>query len=172
LAAGLPKNCSNSATRSSIADRGNHALDETVAANPGMNALQLDIEHPASIRDFTVRVIEEFPSLNVLINNAGITRAEDLRAQQPNLEDAEAIVITNLLGPIRQTAALQPTFRRSRAQRSSMSHPGWLLPPWPLLPPIAPPRRRSIPIRSLCAISSKTCLLTSWSSFRHMRKPT
>jgi uncharacterized oxidoreductase len=89
-----------------IAGRRQAALDETTAANPGMRSLPLDIERPDAIRSFAAQVAAEFPSLNVLINNAGIMRAEKLLAQQPDLADAEAIVTTNLLGPIRLTAAL------------------------------------------------------------------
>jgi uncharacterized oxidoreductase len=40
------------------------------------------------------------------VNNAGIQRMEDLTSGQ--VTDAEAIVTTNLLGPIRLTAALLP----------------------------------------------------------------
>jgi uncharacterized oxidoreductase len=91
-----------------IASRRRQALDETTAANPGMQSLQLDIEHRAPIRAFAAHFIAEFPALNILINNAGIMRAENLLAQQPDLADVEAIVATNLLGPIRLTAALLP----------------------------------------------------------------
>ncbi len=89
-----------------IAGRRRQALDETTAANPGIKSFQLDIEHRAPIRAFAEQVIAEFPFLNVLINNAGIMRRENLLEQQPDLADAEAIVATNLLGPIRLTAAL------------------------------------------------------------------
>jgi uncharacterized oxidoreductase len=91
-----------------IAGRRQHALDETTAANPGMKSLPLDIEDSAAIRDFAAKAVAEFPSLNVLINNAGIMRAEKSLAQQLDLANAEAIVTTNLLGPIRLTAALLP----------------------------------------------------------------
>jgi uncharacterized oxidoreductase len=91
-----------------VAGRRLQALEETTAANPGIKSLQLDIEHRAPIHAFAAQVIAEFPSLNVLINNAGIMRAEKLLEQQPDLADAEAIVTTNLLGPIRLTAALLP----------------------------------------------------------------
>jgi len=91
-----------------IAGRRQHALDETTTANPGMKSIPLNIEDPAAIREFASKAIAEFPSLNFLINNAGIMRAEKLIAQQPDLTDAEAIVATNLLGPIRLTAALLP----------------------------------------------------------------
>jgi len=95
-----------------IAGRRQQALDETTAANPGMKSLPLDVENPAAIRAFAARVSGEFPALNVLINNAGIMRAEKLLDQQENLADAEAIMATNLLGPIRLTAALLPHLRQ------------------------------------------------------------
>src|ERR1019366_1269407 len=42
----------------------------------------------------------------------GIMRAENLQAQQDNLADAEATIVTNLLGPIRLTAALLSLLRK------------------------------------------------------------
>jgi uncharacterized oxidoreductase len=95
-----------------IAGRRKQALDETTAANPGMKSLTLDIEDPAAIRAFAARVAAEFPALNVLMNNAGIMRPENLLAQQEDLADAEATVATNLLGPIRLTAALLPLLQK------------------------------------------------------------
>ena len=89
-----------------IAGRRKQVLEETVAANPGMKFATLDIQDADSIRGFAAQVTRDFPALNVLINMAGIMRAEKLLAQ--NLADAEAIVATNLLGPIRMTTALLP----------------------------------------------------------------
>jgi uncharacterized oxidoreductase len=99
-----------------VAGRRQHTLDETTAANPGMKSLALDIEDPGAIREFAAKAAAEFPSINILINNAGIMRAEKLLAPQADLADAEAIVTTNLLGPIRLTAALLPQIQKqSRA---------------------------------------------------------
>ncbi|MEZ4407843.1 MAG: SDR family NAD(P)-dependent oxidoreductase [Polyangiales bacterium] len=95
-----------------IAGRRQSALDETTAANPGMASMTLDVERADEVRAFAAKVAAAYPSLNVLINNAGIMRAEDLRAQPDDLADAEAMVVTNLLGPIRLTAALLPTLRK------------------------------------------------------------
>jgi uncharacterized oxidoreductase len=95
-----------------IAGRRKQALDETTTANPGMKSLELDIQNPAAIRAFAARVIAEFPTLNFLVNNAGIMRPEKLLAQQADLADAEAMVATNLLGPIRLTAALLPLLQK------------------------------------------------------------
>jgi uncharacterized oxidoreductase len=98
-----------------IAGRRRQALEETTSANPGMKSLTLDIENPAAIRAFAAQVAADFPLLNVLINNAGIMRPEKLLAQQPDLADAEATVVTNLLGPIRLTAALLPLLEKQAA---------------------------------------------------------
>lgn len=89
-----------------IAGRRQSLLDETAAANPGMKALVLNIEDPDSIRDAAAKVTKHFPELNVVIHNAGIMKPENLKAGE--VENAEAIVRTNLLGPIRLTAALMP----------------------------------------------------------------
>ena len=83
-------------------------LDAATAANPGMKSIVLDTADPASIAAAVPKLIAEFPALNALLNNAGIMRPEFLKKGE--VADAEAIVTTNLLGPIRLTAALIPHF--------------------------------------------------------------
>jgi len=95
-----------------VAGRRKQALDETTSANPGMTSVTLDIEDPASIRSFAKQIARDYLGLNVLVNNAGIMRAEKLRAQPDDLADAEATIATNLLGPIRLTAALLPLLEK------------------------------------------------------------
>lgn len=95
-----------------VAGRRKQALDGTTAPNPGMTSLTLDIEDPANIRSFADRLKNHYPALNVLINNAGIMRAEKLQGQQDNLADAEATIATNLLDPIRLTGALLPLLQK------------------------------------------------------------
>jgi uncharacterized oxidoreductase len=83
-------------------------LEETTNANPGMASVTLDMDDPAAIRAFAKEVTTLHPTLNVVINNAGIARMEDLKSAPASLADAEAIVTTNILGPIRLTHALLP----------------------------------------------------------------
>src|SRR5260370_1948273 len=61
-----------------IAGRGQKSLDETTAANPGMKSVTLDVSDPKSIQSFAGQVTKDYPSLNVLINNAGIMGPENL----------------------------------------------------------------------------------------------
>lgn len=98
-----------------IAGRRREALDAVVAAHPGMRALTVDMQDAGAIREFAAAVTAQFPSVNVLLNNAGIMRPEKLLAQQPDLMDAEAIIATNLLGPVRLMAALLPHLQQQPA---------------------------------------------------------
>lgn len=90
-----------------IAGRRQRALDEAVAAHPGLHPYVLDVTDPASIAALAARVTAEHPALNVLINNAGIMQAEELLTATDTAV-AEHTVTTNLLGPIRLTHALLP----------------------------------------------------------------
>ena len=94
-----------------IAGRRAEVLDAVVAAHPGMARVVFDVEDAGALPGFAAEVVAGFPALNVLINNAGIMRAENMLAEPYGLADAEAMVVTNLLGPIRLTAALLPQLR-------------------------------------------------------------
>ncbi len=95
-----------------IAGRRKEMLEETTAANPGMRSFPVDLLDAAALRAFAAQTAAEFPALNVLINNAGIMRPENLLAQPADLAGAEAMIATNLLAPIRLTAALLPRLQR------------------------------------------------------------
>lgn len=95
-----------------IAGRGQKTLDETTAANPGMKSLTVNVSDPKSIQSFAAQVTKDYPSLNVLINNAGMMRPENLLEQPDDLSDVESTIATNLLGPIQLTAALLPSLRK------------------------------------------------------------
>ena len=98
-----------------LAGRRLSLLQEVVRAHPGMDAIELDIENGASIGKFAEELCRRHPKLNVVVHNAGIMRPEDLRGGSANLADAEATIATNLLGPIRLTAALLPHLLRQRS---------------------------------------------------------
>lgn len=92
-----------------ISGRRQAALDDVVAANPGMAAFTVDMADAADITRFAAEVVAAFPALNAVLNNAGIMVDEDILAAPAYLDTAEATIATNLLGPIRLTAALLPT---------------------------------------------------------------
>jgi len=62
-----------------IAGRGKKALEETIAANPGMKAAVLDMTDAAAISRFASEIKGDYPALNAVILNAGIMRTESLQ---------------------------------------------------------------------------------------------
>jgi uncharacterized oxidoreductase len=87
-----------------IAGRRLSTLEAVAEANPGIHFLSLDQGDSADIRRFAIELNDKNPDLNVIVNNAGIQRVEDLTTGGPGT--AEQTIAVNLLGPIRLTAAL------------------------------------------------------------------
>src|SRR6267378_3101573 len=77
--------------------------------------MRLDVEDPRAIDAFARQVQEQFPELNVLINNAGISKPEDLTAHTMDLSVARSIIQTNIVGVLHLTAVLLPTLKRQPA---------------------------------------------------------
>ena len=88
-----------------ISGRRKGHLAKTLEANPGMDAIELDVTDPESIRRAAGELISNYPTLNVLINNAGIMLIDDASAAVDD-ELVTSTIATNLMGPIRITGAL------------------------------------------------------------------
>jgi uncharacterized oxidoreductase len=88
-----------------VAARRQEPLEETAAGRDGIATALLDVADGDAIAPFAERLIAAHPALNVVIHNAGIMRCEDM-ATRRDLADMEAMIATNLLGPIRLTDAL------------------------------------------------------------------
>ena len=75
-------------------------------ANPGMKYWFLDVTDRASIQTVAGEVMEQFPELNCVINNAGLQKAHNFVGDVP-LNDAEMLeeIQANLVGAIRVAAA-------------------------------------------------------------------
>jgi uncharacterized oxidoreductase len=107
---GLAEALHNLGNKVIIAGRRRVYLDSAIAANPGMEAIELDITDPRSIDRVAAKLIADHPSLNVLINNAGIMQPD---AAAGKVDDALMVstITTNLMGPIRTTSALIEHFK-------------------------------------------------------------
>jgi len=97
-----------------IAGRREAALKTICAANPGMRSFALDVTDPGSVRDVAGKVVEQFPDLNCVLNNAGMQKSHDFAAGEP-LDDQAVLeeVETNLLGVIRVATAFLPHLRKT-----------------------------------------------------------
>lgn len=88
-----------------VTGRNSAKLDAAIEGRANMHAMPLDVTDADAIAAFAADVVQRFPDLNVLVNNAGVMMYEALDSER-DLSDAEATVVTNLLGPIRLTDAL------------------------------------------------------------------
>jgi uncharacterized oxidoreductase len=96
-----------------ISGRRKGHLAAVVTANPGIEAVALDIADPDNINAVAKKLIQQHPDLNVLVNNAGIMEAD----QAAGVIDDKLLVstvTTNLLGPIRLTSALMDQLKSRR----------------------------------------------------------
>ena len=102
---GLAEALHNRGNKVIVAGRRRSALDAVLAANPGMEAVELDVTDPTSIKRTAARLITDHPDLNVLINNAGIMQPDTAAGKIDDVLMVSTIT-TNLMGPIRMTSAL------------------------------------------------------------------
>ncbi len=105
IGAALAHRLHDAGNRVIVAGRRVDTLKAACEGRADMHAIALDVDDAASLADFAGRVLAAHPGLNVLVNNAGIMRFEDV-GNARDLSDAAATIETNLLGPIRLIDAL------------------------------------------------------------------
>jgi len=88
-----------------VTGRRQQALNEAIAGRERMTAYVLDVTSQNEVDAFVRQVVADHPGLNVLLNNAGVYSPEKITARR-DLADAEQMITTNILGPIRMTNAL------------------------------------------------------------------
>ena len=94
-----------------IAGRRESALKSVVDANAGMSYEILDVQNAASLQGFAAKVTAKYPSLNVLVNMAGIMQVEDL-VNSPDMSIIDGTIATNLTAPLHLTATLLPHLKQ------------------------------------------------------------
>jgi uncharacterized oxidoreductase len=80
-------------------------LDEVQAKYPKLNIIQSDISNPQQIATMAKRMKTEFPKLDVLVNNAGMSLYKNLTSSVEDLEGLTTEMNTNVGGVIRMTSA-------------------------------------------------------------------
>ncbi|KAF1004732.1 MAG: putative oxidoreductase [Luteibacter sp.] len=87
-------------------------LDAMMRERPGLVGFPLDVGNPDSLARLTETLRSQFPDLNMLIANAGISQAEDMGSDDWDASVAASIVDTNIMGVLRVTAAFLPMIRK------------------------------------------------------------
>lgn len=80
-------------------------LDEVKAKHPKLHTIQSDVADPAQIAALAAHVKADFPELDVLMNNAGVSHYRNLKAPAADLVGLTAEMNINLGGVIRMTSA-------------------------------------------------------------------
>jgi uncharacterized oxidoreductase len=89
-----------------VTGRRQAVLDAVKAQHPKLHTIQSDIADPQQIAALAARVKVQFPQLDVLMNNAGVGGAMNLRSPVGDLAGLTSEVDINLSGVIRMTSAL------------------------------------------------------------------
>ncbi len=114
---GLARRLQAAGNRVILTGRRQALLDAATAGHSDMTGIRSDVSDPAAIADLAARLAKDHPDLSVVVHNAGIMQAEALGADQSPLALSEAMITTNLLGPIRLTHALMPQLLGQPAAR-------------------------------------------------------
>ena len=97
--------------------RGRTAREALRAEGIDATPVGLDMADPASIEAAAAQVGQDYPHLDVLVNNAAIHYDTWQRASNADLAVVQEAITTNTLGPWRLSMALLPMLLRSKAPR-------------------------------------------------------
>ena len=90
-----------------VTGRDQARLDATVRALPGVHLFPSDAGDPKAIMALRDAVLARFPTLDTLINNAGIMRNLNL-AKPSGVEDVTREITINLCGPVQMVQQFLP----------------------------------------------------------------
>src|SRR5438094_5134863 len=94
----------------------NNTADEINATRPGVaRAYPVDVSDHAAVQKSGAKILEDFGKIDILINNAGVTR-DGLSMRMP-VEDWDAVTNTNLKGAFNFAQAVQRAMIKQRRGR-------------------------------------------------------
>ncbi len=96
-------------------DAGAAAIGQALAAFPGCGGKKLDVNDATEAEAVVDSITKEFGGLQVLVNNAGITR--DTLAMRMKDDDWDAVLDTNLKAVFRMSRAVMRTMMKQRYGR-------------------------------------------------------
>ena len=96
-------------------DAGAASVDRALAAFPGCSGRTLDVNDAQAAQTLIDAIVKEYGGLQVLVNNAGITR--DNLAMRMKDDEWDAVVDTNLKAVFRMSRAVMRTMMKQRYGR-------------------------------------------------------
>src|SRR5580698_9486357 len=116
-----------------VTGRDQEKLDAVKLALSGVHTFRSDVSDPVAITALHDRVLEQFPALDTLINNAGIMRNLKL-SQDRDLSDLTREIEINLSGPVRMVQQFLPHLKTRNGALIVNVSSGLAFIPFPLSP--------------------------------------
>lgn len=91
-----------------ITGRRQTLLNEITSLRPNISGYCMDVTDSKSIQGLAKTVGQQFPALNVVIANAGISASEDFLADDWNTNQSQEIINTNIMGVVSTIGAFIP----------------------------------------------------------------
>lgn len=97
-----------------VTGRNLSALNQAKTLYPQIATFQSDVSNPDDIEQLYAMVTQQFPKLNLIINNAGLMRLIDLQDASPEMEDVTSEISTNLTGTIQMVHKFLPLLAKQK----------------------------------------------------------
>jgi uncharacterized oxidoreductase len=104
-----------------VTGRRQAVLDDVKAKHPALHAIRSDVADPAQVAALAESIKRDFPELDVLVNNAGISRYKNLSVPASDLADLMTEVNVNVGGVIRMTSAFIDLLKGNRGTLINVS---------------------------------------------------
>jgi uncharacterized oxidoreductase len=117
-----------------ITGRNKAKLEAVQQQFPALHIFQSDVSDPLAIAALYEKVTVQFPSLNILINNAGEMRKINLQDPAIDLNTINEEIAINLSGPIRMVQQFLPQLKKQEVAAIMNVTSGLALIPFPLAP--------------------------------------
>lgn len=98
-----------------VTGRKQEALNDTKRRFPKIHVFQSDVSSPEAIRQLYKSVTQQFPDLNIIINNAGEMRLIDMQDTSKSLENLTREIDINLSGSIQMTYQFLPNLIKKQS---------------------------------------------------------
>lgn len=109
-------------------------LEKAKTQYPNVHIFQSDVSKPKDIETLYQNVTQQFPALNIVINNAGIMRNMDLQDTTMDLENITREIDINLSGTIRMVQQFLPHLKKKESAAIVNVSSGLAFVPFPLSP--------------------------------------
>ncbi len=102
------------------AERGERAAADLRKEGLDARALALDVSNDASVKAAALSYAKTSDTLDVLVNNAGVSTGGYAAPSEASLDDMHALYEVNVFGPVRVTQAFVPFLRKAGQGRIVM----------------------------------------------------